>query len=55
MTRMQLVLARASSFTIVEESKTVANHAGDAIRRAAEVYGKTLDKLINRRFANSKK
>lgn len=33
---MPLVLALALSIDLAEQSKTVATHVGDAIRRAAE-------------------
>lgn len=54
MKRIPLVLARASSPALAEESKPAATHAGDAIRPAAEAYGKTVDKLVSKFFAGSK-
>lgn len=54
MKRTLLALALASSPTLAEESKPIATQVGDAIRPAAEAYGKTVDKLVNELFAGSK-
>ncbi len=62
MTRMQLVLALASSpaaaaaaaAAAAEESKPVTTQVGNALRPAAEAYGKTVDKLVSKFFAGSK-
>lgn len=54
MKRILLVLALASSPTLAEESKPVATHIGDAMRPAAEAYGKTMNQLVNELFASSK-
>jgi hypothetical protein len=40
-----LTLALASSPALAEESKPVATQVGDAIRPAAEAYGKTVKAL----------
>jgi hypothetical protein len=54
MKRILLALAIASSPTLAEESKPVATQVGDAMRPAAEAYGKTVNKLVNEFFAGSK-
>lgn len=54
MKRMLLALALASSPALAEESKPVATQVGDAIRPAAEAYGKTVNTLVNEFFAGSK-
>lgn len=53
MKRMLLVLALASSPALAEESKPVATQVGDALRPAAEAYGKTVNQLVNEFFAGS--
>lgn len=54
MKRMLIAIALTSSPALAEESKPIATQAGDAIRPAAEAYGKTVDKLANELFAGSK-
>jgi hypothetical protein len=54
MQRILLALALASSTALAEESKPVATQVGDAMRPAAEAYGKTVNKLVNEFFAGSK-
>lgn len=54
MKRMLLVLALAASPALAEESKPVATQVGDALRPAAEAYGKGMQKLVNELFAGSK-
>lgn len=54
MKRIFVVVALASSPALAEESKPVATQVGDALRPAAEAYGKTVDKLVNELFAGSK-
>lgn len=54
MKRILLAMALASSPALAEESKPVATQVGDALRPAAEAYGKTVDKLVNELFAGSK-
>lgn len=54
MKRMLLALALAASPTLAEESKPVATQVGDALRPAAEAYGKGMQKLVNELFAGSK-
>lgn len=54
MKRILAVLALASCPALAEESKPVATQVGDALRPAAEAYGKTVDKLVNEFFAGSK-
>ncbi|MGE8501117.1 MAG: hypothetical protein ACN6P1_02640 [Pseudomonas sp.] len=54
MKRMLLVLALAASPAFAEESKPVATQVGDALRPAAEAYGKGMQKLVNELFAGSK-
>ncbi|WP_241291668.1 hypothetical protein OLPAFPLB_04441 [Pseudomonas phage 99-2] len=53
MKRMLLALALSPAFA--EESKPVPTHqVGDALRLAAEAYGKGMQKLVNKLFAGSK-
>lgn len=54
MKRMLLALALAAAPTLAEESKPVATQVGDALRPAAEAYGKGMQKLVNELFAGSK-
>lgn len=54
MKRILLALALASGPTLAEESKPVATQVGDALRPAAEAYGKTVNTLVNEFFAGSK-
>lgn len=54
MQRILLALALASSPALAEESKPVATQVGDALRPAAEAYGKTVNTLVNEFFAGSK-
>ncbi|PAU53189.1 hypothetical protein BZL41_23785 [Pseudomonas sp. PIC25] len=54
MKRMLLALALATSSALAEESKPVATQVGDALRPAAEAYGKGMQKLVNELFAGSK-
>ena len=54
MKRMLLALALAASPALAEESKPIATQVGDAIRAAAEAYGKGMQKLVNELFAGSK-
>lgn len=51
---MLLALALATSPALAEESKPAATQVGDAIRPAAEAYGKGMQKLVNELFAGSK-
>ena len=54
MKRIFVALALASSPALAEESKPVATQAGDALRPAAEAYGKTVNTLVSEFFAGSK-
>lgn len=54
MKRVLIAIALTSSPALAEELKPIATQAGDAIRPAAEAYGKTVDKLVNELFAGSK-
>jgi hypothetical protein len=54
MKRTFLALALASSPVLAEESKPVATQVGDALRPAAEAYGKTVNTLVNEFFAGSR-
>lgn len=54
MKRMLLAMAMASNPALAQESKPVATQVGDALRPAAEAYGKTVDRLVNELFAGSK-
>lgn len=40
-------MALAASPALAEESKPVATQVGDALRPAAEAYGKGMQKLVN--------
>lgn len=51
---LALALALAASPALTEESKSIATQVGDAIRPAAEAYGKGMQKLVNELFAGSK-
>lgn len=54
MKRMLLAPALTASPALAEESKPIATQAGDAIRPAAEAYGKGMQQLVNELFAGSK-
>ncbi|MDX1766312.1 MAG: hypothetical protein R3313_05170 [Candidatus Saccharimonadales bacterium] len=54
MKRILLALVITSSPTLAEESKPVATQVGDALRPAAEAYGKTVNTLVNEFLAGSK-
>lgn len=43
---LALALALAASPALTEESKSIATQVGDAIRPAAEAYGKGMQKLV---------
>lgn len=47
-------LALAASPAFAEESKPVATQVGDALRPAAEAYGKGMQKMVNELFAGFK-
>jgi hypothetical protein len=49
-----LVIGLAASPAFAEEPKPIATQVGDAIRPAAEAYGKGMQKLVNELFAGSK-
>lgn len=53
MKRMLLALAIAATPALAEESKPVATQVGDAMRPAAEAYGKGMQRLVNEFFAGS--
>lgn len=53
MKRILLLLALAAYPAIAEESKPIATEVGDAIRPAAEAYGKGIPRLVNEFFAGS--
>lgn len=53
MKRMLLALAIAALPALAEESKPIATKVGDAMRPAAEAYGKGMQKLVNEFFAGS--
>lgn len=53
MKRMLLALAIAATPAIAEEPKPIATQVGDAMRPAAEAYGKGMQKLVNEFFAGS--
>lgn len=55
MKRMLLALALATSPTLAEESKPVATQIGEAMRPAAEAYGKTMNRLVNEYMAGASK
>jgi hypothetical protein len=54
MKRTLLVIGLAASTVFAEEPKPIATQVGDAIRPAAEAYGKGVQKLVNELFAGSK-
>ena len=54
MKRMLLALALAASPALAEESKPIATQVGEAMRPAAEAYGKGVQKLVNELFAGTK-
>jgi hypothetical protein len=54
MKRMLLALALAANPALAEESKPIATQVGDALRPAAEAYGKGMQQLVNELFAGSK-
>lgn len=54
MKRTLLALALASSPALADESKPIATQVGDAMRPAAEAYGKGVQELVNEFFAGSK-
>lgn len=53
MKRMLLALAIAATPALAEQSKPIATQVGDAMRPAAEAYGKGMQKLVNEFFAGS--
>ncbi|MDN5505172.1 MAG: hypothetical protein L0H10_15355 [Comamonas sp.] len=55
MKRMLLALALATSPILAEESKPVATQIGEAMRPAAEAYGKTMNRLVNEYMAGASK
>ena len=55
MKRMLLALALAASSTLAEESKPIATQIGEAVRPAAEAYGKTMNRLVNEYMAGASK
>lgn len=55
MKRMLLALALAASPTLAEESKPVATQIGEAVRPAAEAYGKAMNRLVNEYMAGASK
>ena len=54
MKRILLALALIASPILAEESKPIATQVGDAMRPAAEAYGKGMQQLVNEFFAGSK-
>ena len=54
MKRILLTLALATSPALAEESKPIATQVGDAMRPAAEAYGRGMQQLVNEFFAGSK-
>lgn len=54
MKRILLALALALSPALAEESKPIATQVGDAMRPAAEAYGRGVHQLVNEFFAGSK-
>lgn len=54
MKRILLVLALATAPALAEESEPIATQVGDAVRPAAEAYGKGMQQLVNEFFAGSK-
>ena len=55
MKRMLLALALAESPAIAEKSKPIATQVGEAMRPAAEAYGKTMNRLVNEYMAGASK
>nr|WP_313409186.1 hypothetical protein [Pseudomonas sp.] len=55
MKRMLLALALAASPALAEESKPIATQIGEAMRPAAEAYGKTMNRLVNEYMAGASK
>lgn len=55
MKRMLLVLALAAGPALAEESKPIATQIGEAVRPAAEAYGKTMNRLVNEYMAGASK
>lgn len=55
MKRMLLALALAACPALAEESKPVATQIGEAMRPAAEAYGKTMNRLVNEYMAGASK
>lgn len=55
MKRMLFALALAASPVVAEESKPVATQIGEAMRPAAEAYGKTMNRLVNEYMAGASK
>jgi len=49
-----IVLSVFAYTALAEESKPVATQVGDALRPAAEAYGKTVNSLVNEFFAGSR-
>lgn len=54
MKRILLALALVASPALAEESKPIATQVGDAMRPAAEAYGRGVQQLVNEFFAGSK-
>ena len=54
MKRILLALALVSSPALADESKPIATQGGDAMRPAAEAYGRGAQELVNKFFAGSK-
>ncbi|HHK4642120.1 TPA: hypothetical protein ACQTZE_006760, partial [Pseudomonas aeruginosa] len=55
MKRTLLALALAASPALAEESKPIATQVGEAMRPAAEAYGKTMNRLVNEYMAGASK
>lgn len=55
MKRMLLALALAASPALAEESKPIATQVGEAMRPAAEAYGKAMNRLVNEYMAGASK
>lgn len=55
MKRMLLALALAATPALAEESKPVATQIGEAMRPAAEAYGRTMNRLVNEYMAGASK
>lgn len=54
MKRILLALTLAGPPAFAEESKPITTQVGDAVRPAAEAYGKGMQQLVNELFAGSK-